>query len=145
MKPGGARTRRGRGRPARVALSWLAAPLLAAPGCSGHTDPPRPDAPLVAPGARVRVVAERLGPGWHAGLVGTVGDCVVVMVGEPPDAPVRVYPVEFADVAELRVSSRYDGAGDPPRRWSPGADTTGERWTQVDAAALRARYGECGF
>lgn len=142
---GRVRARHGRAPLAGIVLPCVITVLLAASGCSGHSDPPRPDAPRVAPGARVQVVAERLGPGWRAGLVGTVGDCVVVMVGEPPEAPVRVYPVEFADVAELRVSSRYDGAGDPPRRWSPGADTTGERWTQVDVSALRTRYGACGF
>lgn len=120
------------------ARAGLAAVVVLA-GCG------RADAPPVGPDARVRIVADRLGPGWHGGLVGSVGDCAVVMIGDPPAAPVRLYPVQFSEIRELRVSDRYDGAGDPPRGWTPGADTTGERWTSVPVEALRARYGDCPF
>jgi hypothetical protein len=126
----------------RIAAVFLAAGLSVS-ACARRADAPPADAPGVGPGARVQVVAERLGPGWHGGLVGSVGECVVVMVGEPPEAPVRLYPVEFAEISRLRVSDRYDGDGDPPRRWTPGADTSGERWTQVSLQALVGRYGDC--
>lgn len=99
----------------------------------------------VGPDARVRIVADHLGPGWHGGLVGSVGECAAVMIGDPPDAPVRLYPIQFSEIDELRVSDRYDGAGNPPRGWAPGADTTGERWTEVPLQALRERYGDCEF
>lgn len=91
----------------------------------------------------MRVTAERLGPGWHEGMVGAVGDCLVVMVPEPPEAPVRLRPIQLADISELHVSRRYGGAGNPPRLWVPGADTTGEGWTNVSVPALRQRYGGC--
>lgn len=121
-----------------VGLGALAVIAIAA---CGRTDA----APEVGRDARVRIVAERLGPGWHGGHVGSVGECVVVMIGDPPNEPVRLYPVEFSEIRELRVSDRYDGAGTPRRGWTPGADTVGERWLNVPVQALRDRYGGCEF
>jgi hypothetical protein len=98
-------------------------------------------------GARVRVQARQLGTGWHTGSVGTVGgECMTVMVGEPPERPVRFKALDFADVAELLVSDRYDGLPGPdgaPRTMVPGADTTGEGWRKVDLEALRRKTGGC--
>lgn len=116
----------------------IVAVMLTTTACGNPT-------PEVGPDARVRIVTDQLGPGWHGGLVGSVGECAVVMIGDPPDAPVRLYPIQFSDIRGLRVSDRYDGAGDPPRGWAPGADTTGERWTEVPVQALRDRYGDCAF
>jgi hypothetical protein len=98
-------------------------------------------------GARVRVQARQLGTGWHTGSIGTVGgECKAVMVGEPPDRPVRLTVVDFADVADLLASDRYDGLPGPdgaPRKMAPGADTTGEGWRKVDLEALREKHGGC--
>jgi hypothetical protein len=98
--------------------------------------------------ARVRVQARKLGRGWHTGSIGTIGggECKAVMVGEPPDRPVRLMVVDFADVADLLASDRYDGLPGPdgaPRRMAPGADTTGEGWRKVDLEALRKKHGGC--
>lgn len=97
--------------------------------------------------ARVRVQARQLGPGWHAATVGRLGDtCMTVMAGDPPDAPVRVDVVDFADVAEMLVSDRFDGLPGPdgtPRKWAPGADTIGEGWRKVGLGPMREKHGDC--
>ena len=97
--------------------------------------------------ARVRVQARQLGTGWHTGSIGTVGgECKAVMVGEPPDRPVQLKVVDFADAADVLVSDRYDGLPGPdgaPRKMAPGADTTGEVWRKVDLEALRRKHGGC--
>jgi hypothetical protein len=97
--------------------------------------------------ARVRVQARQLGPGWHAATVGRLGDtCMTVMVGDPPDAPVRLDVVDFADVAEMLVSDRFDGLPGPDgtlRKWAPGIDTTREEWRKVDLGAMREKHGNC--
>lgn len=97
--------------------------------------------------ARVRVQARQLGTGWHTASIGSIGgECMAVMVGEPPDRPVRLKVVDFADVADLLASDRYDGLPGPdgkPRTLAPGADTTGEVWRKVDLEALRRKHGGC--
>lgn len=98
--------------------------------------------------ARVRVQARQLGTGWHTGSIGTIrgGECKVVMIGEPPDRPVRFTVVGFADVDDLLASDRYDGLPGPdgkPQTLAPGADTTGEGWRKVDLEALRQKHGGC--
>jgi len=77
-------------------------------------------------GSRVRVMADSLGPGWHRGSVGTIDDCVVVMIGKPPDAPVRLYPMDVADLTRIEVS-----------------DSSGGRWTPLSAEKLRERHPRC--
>ncbi len=98
--------------------------------------------------ARVRVQARQLGTGWHTGSIGTIlgGECKAVMVGEPPERPVRFTVVDFADITVLLVSDRHDGLPGPdgkPRTLAPGADTTGEGWRKVDVEALRRKHGGC--
>ncbi|HEY0023084.1 MAG TPA: hypothetical protein VGB24_09240 [Longimicrobium sp.] len=97
--------------------------------------------------ARVRVQARQLGKGWHTGSIGTLANsCMTVMVGDPPDAPVRFDAVDFADVDELLVSDRFDGRPGPDgtvRKWAPGADTTREEWRKVDLGAIREKHGNC--
>lgn len=86
--------------------------------------------------ARVRVQARQLGTGWHAATIGRVGEtCMVAMVGEPADRPVRFKVVDFSDVTEMLVSDPYNGLQDPNgtvRKWTPAADTTREQWRKVD-------------
>lgn len=96
-------------------------PMLIACACGGPDEAPDP-----AFGAAVRIQAKSLGPGWHRGSVGTVGDCVVVMLPEPPDAPVRLYPIDFTDVTRVELG-----------------DSAGTRWTPVPIAPLRTRHGGC--
>ena len=67
----------------------------------------------VSVGARVRIQSQSLGPGWHLGSVGTVGDCVVVIIPEPPANPVRLHPIDFTDVTEVEMG---DSAA---ARWTP--------------------------
>ncbi|HEY7767967.1 MAG TPA: hypothetical protein VIB55_07275 [Longimicrobium sp.] len=110
-------------------------------GCSSNT------VTEVGYAARVRVQARQLGPGWHAATVGRVGGtCMTVMVGDPPEAPVRVDVVDFGDVAEMLVSDRFDGLPGPdgtPRKWAPGADTTREEWRKVELGPMREKHGNC--
>lgn len=100
----------------RAAVVGLLA--LAAGACGGE--------PALAFGARVRIQSQSLGPGWHVGSVGSVGDCVVVMIPEPPVDPVRLYPIDFTDVTEVEVS-----------------DSTEQRWTRVSIEPLRSQHGGC--
>lgn len=126
----------------RKAFAPLAALLLAtAPACGGSAP-----APALQPAARVRVVADGLPPGWHAAETGTVGDCLMLMVPQPPENPTRLIPVSLEQVADLRVSSLFDGRAGPqgaPRAYTAGADTTGEEWLRVDLEALRRAHGDC--
>ena len=71
---------------------------------------------------------------------------MAVMVGEPPDRPVRLRVVDFAEVTKMLVSDRYDGLPGPdgsPRKPGPAPDTAGERWRKVDLDALRKKQGDC--
>ncbi len=102
-------------------IVYAALAVLLASACAGKDEPPAP-----AFGARVRIQSQSLGPGWHRGSVGTVGDCMVVMIPEPPVDPVRLTPVDFADVTEVEVS-----------------DSTEQRWTRVPVEPLRSRHGGC--
>jgi hypothetical protein len=112
--------------------------LIATAACAREAEPAELNAD-----ARVRIVSERLGPGWHDGMVGAAGSCVVVMVPQPLPGPVRLRPIRLDDISQLQVSRRYDGTGSPPRLWTPGADTTGEGWRPIAIQALRARYSGC--
>lgn len=103
----------------RIVAAALA--VLLASACAGKEEPP-----ALTFGARVRIQSQSLGPGWHRGSVGTVGDCMVVMIGEPPVNPVRLKPIDFADVADVEVS-----------------DSTEQRWTPVPIEPLRAKHGGC--
>jgi hypothetical protein len=96
--------------------------LILAAGACGQ----RPEAPELAFGAAVRVQAKSLDPGWHRGSVGTMGDCTVVMIHEPPDRPVRLYPIDFDDVTQVEVG-----------------DSAGTRWTGMPVEPLRAKHGGC--
>lgn len=91
---------------------------LAAGACGGE--------PGLAFDTRVRIQSESLGPGWHLGSIGMVGDCVVVMIPEPPVDPVRLYPIDFTDVAEVEMG-----------------DSAGARWTPVPIEPLRTKHGGC--
>jgi hypothetical protein len=97
--------------------------------------------------ARVRVQARQLGTGWHAATIGRVGEtCMVAMVGEPADRPVRFKVVDFSDVTEMLVSDPYNGLQDPNgtvRKWTPAADTTREQWRKVDLDTIREKHGNC--
>ncbi len=95
--------------------------LLLAASCA-----PRADSPELAFGTPVRVVAQSLGPGLHEGSIGSVGDCVVVMIPEPPDAPIRLKTLDFARISQLEVG-----------------DTTGRRWTRISSRALRSQPRDC--
>lgn len=122
----------------------LAGVLLALGAVAGCGRPSA--AAALHPLARVRFMAPHLGPGWHTGEVGTIGECVTVLLPEPADAPVRLTPVAFERIGELRVSSVYDaepGPRAPARTYTAGADTTGERWIPVDLEAVRRQYGGC--
>ena len=112
--------------------------FIATAACAGEAEPAELNAD-----ARVRIVSERVGPGWHEGMVAAAGNCVVVMVPQQLPAPVRLRPVRLEDISQLQVSRRYDGGGSPPRLWVPGADTTGEGWRPMPIQALRARYTGC--
>ena len=95
--------------------------LLLAAACAG-----RADSPELGFGTPVRIQAQSLGPGLHEGSIGTVGDCVVVMIPEPPDEPVRLKTIDFARISRLEVG-----------------DTTGQRWTRVPSKALRRQPRDC--
>jgi hypothetical protein len=114
--------------------------------CAGSTScGPRPAAD-VGPAARVRVQAHGLGPGWHPGEFGQVATCSAVMIGDPPERPVRLRVIDLDQITAMRVSDRYDGLPGPdgaPRSWRLGADTTGEGWRGVSLDALRKKYAGC--
>lgn len=110
---------RNRRVPLRIVPAALA--VLLANACAGEAE-----APELPFGAKVRIVAERLGPGWHHGSMGMVGDCVVVMIPEPPVRPVRLYPVDFTEIAEVELG-----------------DSAAARWTRVAIEPLRAKHGGC--
>lgn len=74
----------------------------------------------------MRIVSERLGPGWHRGSIGTVGDCVVVMIPEPPVEPVRLHTIDFTHVTQVEMG-----------------DSAGQRWTPVPVEPLRTKHGGC--
>jgi hypothetical protein len=95
--------------------------VLLASACAGQAE-----APELPFGAEVRIVSQRLGPGWHHGSIGMVGDCVVVMIPEPPVDPVRLYPIDFIDVTEVEMG-----------------DSAAARWTPVPVEPLRAKHGGC--
>lgn len=130
--------------PTRSAGRVLAGTLTAlALGCGGPSAGPPG---VLHPSARVRVMADALPRGWHVAEVGAVGECLAILVPQPPEQPVRLVPVSLRDVADLRVSSLYDGAPGAqggPRTYAAGADTTAERWLAVDLEALRREHGDC--
>jgi hypothetical protein len=76
--------------------------LVAAGACKGRGggEPP----PLLSQGDTVQIAATHLGPGWHAGTVGTIGDCTALLVPTPPPPapPVRFTAVPLDSVTALR-------------------------------------------
>jgi hypothetical protein len=102
--------------------------------------------PEIGQGARVRLQTGSDAAAWQGATIGTVGDCLAAMVGEPPEQPVRMKVIGLNDVTRMQVSSRYDGLRDGEgavRAWAPGADTTGEQWRDVALDAVRAKQGNC--
>lgn len=100
----------------------VTAAVLAALACGcGEPEPPE-----LGYGAEVRVQAPSVGRGWLQGVVGTVGDCTVVMIGEPPEQPRRIYPVDFASVDAIEAR-----------------DSTRGGWTPIPVEALRERHPPC--
>ena len=102
---------------------------------------------VVAYGARVRVMAPRLEPGWHSGVVGRVGSCLAVMVPQREGNRVAGYAaIPLGDVTRLRLSGRYDGrmgTSGKAVEYRPGMDTVGEAWIEVPVEPLRRRHAEC--
>lgn len=109
-------------------------------GCTGEASERTAAAPLEY-GARVRVASERLAPGWHPAVVGTVGECLSVMVLEDGPRP-SFSGVPYESLTALEVSSFFPG-GEEPQQYRIGADTAGEEWRPLDVDAVRARYGGC--
>jgi hypothetical protein len=127
-------------RPA--APAWIIPIAIAALLCSCASHP----AAEIGQGARVRLQTGADASAWQGATIGTVGDCMAAMVGEPPDEPVRMKVIGLNDVTRMQVSSRYDGLRDREgavRGWAPGADTTGEQWREVALDAVRAKQGNC--
>jgi hypothetical protein len=119
IRPAAASASRNRQAPLRILPAALA--VLLASACAGQAE--APDLPF---GAQVRIVSQRLGPGWHRGSMGMVGDCVVVMIPEPPVEPVRLHTIDFTDITEVEMG-----------------DSSAARWTPVRVESLRAKHGGC--
>jgi len=103
---------------------------------------------LLVYSARVRIMATALAPGWHTGLIGKVGDCLVVLVPSSSSGPrpSRFKPVPFDSITALHLSRRYDGrlgTRGKRRTYAPGADTVREGWQVISVAELRRRHGQC--
>jgi hypothetical protein len=128
-------------RIAASVIGGLAAAALAAPGLA---QTPGPGA-VPAIGARVRIVAPGLGPGWRVGMFNRTRQeppCYLVLLFDP--GPIRrvAATVPLAAVARLQVSTRPPGPG--PADPDPGAAALdGEAWAEValDAARAASRAG----
>lgn len=110
-------------------------------GCTGEVPETAPGPPTLEYGARVRVASDRLGPGWHPAVVGTVGECVSLMVLEEGPTP-SFSGVRYESLTALEVSSLFPG-GEEQQQYQVGADTAGEEWRPQDVDEVRARYGGC--
>jgi hypothetical protein len=95
--------------------------LLALAACRGGAE-----APELAYGTPVRVQAPSLVPGWHTASIGTVEACTAVMVGEPPDVPTRLLPIEIADLTAIEAR-----------------DTVSGGWTPLPVEPLRKAHPRC--
>lgn len=96
-------------------LCILAAALAA---CSGGD----PSSATLAQGDSVEIEAAFLGPGWHPGTVGQVGDCTTLFVPlpPPPAQATRFDAVPFDSVTAIRRGGEA-----------------------LPVAALRRAYGGC--
>lgn len=130
-----------------MATAWVARPglvvvLAALTGLWPQSGPAQTPAPVVEPsiGARVRVVAPRLGPGWRTGMFNRTRQeppCYLVLVFDPgPDRRIAV-TIPVAAATRLQVSRRRPGSeSEGP---DPGAAAfDGEEWTEVPLDPVRA-------
>ena len=93
--------------------------------------------------ARVRVRSSLLPAGWIAGRAfrnTTPNRCLMIAVETPGR---RAFT--FGALARVQVSTLYYGSpGDRPARiYVTGADTTGERWSEVHLPSVAARDSTC--
>jgi len=106
-------------RPPRIRRCRQVAALLAVTACGAAA---REGKATLAEGDRVQIAAASLGPGWHPGTVGKVGNCTTLLVSSPPPPapPVRFTVVSLDSVTGIRREGRA-----------------------LSIAALRRAYGGC--
>lgn len=110
---------------------------------ASHSQEPPQDFP-VANAARVRIQILSLPDQWYVGEAGGTADCFAVVLKQLNEIGAARVAVE--KIRRLQVSSIFDGKFDADgkrRIYTPGADTTGERWIEVDVAVLRELSTGC--
>jgi hypothetical protein len=132
-----------RDRLKRLLLALVLFAGATVPAASAAQEPPRQGVPRI--GARVRIVAPALGPGWRTGMFNqtrTVPPCHLVLLFDPGRPRTIAATVHIGAVTRLQVSSLYgsDGPSDP----DPGAGShEGEAWVDLALDAVRATGREC--
>lgn len=89
-------------------------------------------------GDAVRVQARALGTGWHEGVVGDVGGCMVVLVPQDREGSrvtsYRPLPIDGLAAVQRRRPAR-----------SPGASGERQTWLELPLAQVKRSHGGCGL
>lgn len=110
-----------------------------------RTDPV--EAPRLRSSDTVQLMAPTLGPGWHTGTVGTVGNCLVLLIPSPPppEAPQRFEVIFPSAATRLRVSAAGAKPSDGREqiRGAAAGAASQSNWMEISTSELRERYGNC--
>lgn len=119
------------------ALLLLCAALAGVGSCGEAPGRAAGAAPTIAYGNRVLVISPTLGEGWREAVVGTVGECLAVLVPREGERA-SFQGLRFDQITRLRVHQGQSAPADAAQ-----ANAGAGRWTEVPMAPLRARHGDC--
>jgi hypothetical protein len=115
-----------------LAFAWASLSLIA---CARVQRPILPE--VIPSGARVRVTAPELPPGWHPGrLTYSSERCRIVTVATARH-PEPLSLLNMGQIRHLQLSQ----ATPPPDWWTDPQETEG--WAEVELARLRAENDRC--
>ena len=125
----------------RVSAAWLlisclgmAAAVQGITTGTGRSVPPT--------GSRVRITSEKLGRGWHVGMLNRIRTepvCYRVLIFAPPNRIKRI--IDPDDITKIQVSSIYNKGGSnyDPAKW----EYPREKWLDVSLDDILAANKKC--